>query len=179
MGSAFTSPRTKLFAWVIVVDLIVIMGVAFPVAPINTSEPMFTFREYPVETDKCVYRWFDLERGNRINVEFTCDNDVNAYVFTRDQFTSFSDGVDIGNVDSSLMTASGKLDKRVTWSGTYFFVIHNPNNSPTDIIYSHGTGTTTTRVTLFQILRAHWLSTREIDADPFYKTGKISPLSNS
>ena len=175
MGRLFTSPRTRLFLAIIMVDLIIILGTAFPVIPVSSSEVMFVLRDYDLENRTYVYRWFELEDGNKIHIDFTTDREVNAYLFTKNQFTSYSNVEDGPSLDSSIMVDSGKLDKKVKSSGTYFFVIHNPSNRSTEIIYSKGTGSDIVKVTLAQIIRGYWHAPEETETFPYFKSVRDSP----
>lgn len=163
MGRLFTSPRTKLFLVIIMVDLLIILGTAFPVIPVSSSEVMFVLEGYLFENRTYLYRWFDLEEGNRVHIDFTTDREVNAYLFTKNQFTHYSNVEDGPSLDSSMKVESGKLDKNVKSSGTYFFVIHNLSTRPAEIIYSKGTGSTVVKVTLAQILKSYWFTPEETE----------------
>jgi len=175
MGRLFTSPRTKIFISIIIIDLIVILGTAFPVIPVSSSEVMFVLKDQSLETGTYVYRWFQLERGNRVHIDFTSDREVNAYLFDKNQFTEYSNVEQGPSLDSSLMVESGTLDKTVNAPGTYFFVIYNPNDSPTELIYSQGTGSTTMRVTFTQILRGLISAHEDTEVLPYYKNVRNSP----
>ena len=120
MGLSRASPVTKLFLAVIMVDLIIIGSIVLPVVPVSSSEVMFVLRDHTLENGTYVYRWFDLEEGNSVRIDFTSKLEVNAYLFTKNQFTNYSN-VEYGpSLDSSIMVEAGKLEKKVKSSGTYF-----------------------------------------------------------
>lgn len=83
MGRLFTSPRTRLFLAIIMVDLIIILDTAFPVIPVSSSEVMFVLQDHSLENRTYVYRWFKLEAGNKIHIDFTTNHEVNAHPFTK------------------------------------------------------------------------------------------------
>ena len=131
---------------------------------------MFVLKDVSLDKGTYEYRWFDLEVGNSIHIDFTASQKVNAYIFSKSQFTEYSNGEYGPSLDSSINAESGKLDKRVMSSGTYFFVIHNLSDHPADLIYSQGTGSVTEKVTFIQILRGFMGSPKETETDPYYQT---------
>ena len=179
MGRLFTSPRTKLFLIIIVRDLFVIISTAFPVIPVSSSEVMFVLKDISLENGTYAYRWFDLEAGNSIHIDFTASREVDAYIFSKTQFTDYSN-VEYGpSLDSSLNVESGKLDKTARSSGTYFFLIHNLSGSPAEVIYSKGTGNNIVKVTFVQILKGLMAIPEETGTTPYYQTVRNSPGKSS
>ncbi len=175
MGRLFTSPRTKLFLTIIVIDLFEIISTAFPVIPLSSNEIMFVLKDVNLENGTYAYRWFNLEKGNSIHIDFTASREVDAYIFSKSQFTEYSN-VEYGpSLDSSKSVESGKLYKTVRASGTYFFVVHNLNEQSVDLIYSKGTGNIIVKVTFVQILRDLMSSPEETEVFPYFKNVRNSP----
>ena len=175
MGRYRPSRVIKLFLAVIMVDLIVIGSIVLPVVPVSSSEVMFVLRDHRLDNGTYVYRWFDLEEGENIRVDFTSQREVNAYIFTKNQFTNYSNVEDGPSLDSSMMVEAGKLETKVKSSGTYFFVVHNPSGHSTELIYSKGTGSTVERVTLAQVIKGYWPTSEETGSLPYFKSVRDNP----
>jgi hypothetical protein len=61
----------------------------------------------------------------------------------------------------------GKLDCEIPTSGTYFFVVDNPHDEPTDCVFIQGTWSVTVRIILPQSLREYWFGSMLNDIVPF------------
>ncbi len=156
VGQHFTSKTTRLFLCLILVDLMVICGMVFPVVPCSSNTVMFEISNLPLSPHENDYQWFDLNTGDTVRIEVVSDTEIEAYLFTEEQFIKYADGQPYSQMDKIPGKESGVLNGLAISKGVYFFVISNPNNSPVQIIHTRGTGVVLHRVTLAQIIRERY-----------------------
>ena len=155
MGTRFSSPVTRNFLCLILVDLMVISACIFPVVPVNSSEVLFELKDCDVKTGEFVYRWFDIGKGQEVQIDYWCDGDVEAYLLTRSQFTGYTPDTETESLKTLHMTPTGRISMEFDEPGVYFFMIKNPGEEDINIIFSQCTGSTIERVTIMQKVKEY------------------------
>lgn len=156
VGQHFTSKTTRLFLCLILVDLAVISAMIFPVVPCSSNTVMFEVSNQSLKANEYDYQWFELTTGDTVRIEILSDTEIEAYLFTEEQFVKYADGQPYSQVDSISGKESGMLSGLAISKGNYFFVISNTNDSPAKLIHTRGTGVVFHRVTLSQIIRERY-----------------------
>ncbi len=167
MGQMFSSRRVKLALALIMLDVVVMGCLVYPVVPVSSSAVMFELKGYTVDDNEFVYRWFKMDRGNKVHVDFWCDKDVDTYLFSEKQFTDFATEGTLDSMASLNLMDKGKLESGIPSSGTYFFVVDNPHDEPAKVVFVQGTGSITERITLAQSLKEYWFGSMLNDLVPF------------
>ncbi len=167
MDSMFSSRRVKLALALIMLDVVVMGALVFPIVPVNSSAIMFELKGHTLKGNKFVYRWFKMVGGDKVRIDFWCDKDVDTYLFSESQFTSFATDGTLDSMASMNMMGKGKLSSSISSPGTYFFVVDNPSDEPTEVVFVQATGSLTERITLAQSLREYWFGSMLNDIVPF------------
>ncbi len=147
MGQMLFSRKVKLALALIMLDVVVMGCLVFPVVPVSSSDVMFELKGYTVEDNEFVYRWFKMDGGNKVHVDFWRNKDVDTYLFSEEQFTDFANDGTLDSMVSLNLMDKGKLDCEIPTSGTYFFVVDNPHDEPAECVFIQGTCSVTVRIT--------------------------------
>jgi hypothetical protein len=167
MGPIFSSRRVRLALALIMLDVVVMGCLVFPVFPVSSSAVMFELKSHTLKGEKFVYRWFKMEGGDKVRVDFWCDKDVDTYIFSESQFTSFATDGTLDSMASMNLMDKGKLVTGISSPGTYFFVVDNPHEEPAEVVFAQATGSLTERITLAQSLKEYWFGDMLNDIVPF------------
>jgi len=167
MGPMFSSRRVKLALALIMLDVVVMGCLVFPIISVSSSAVMFELKGHTLKGNVFVYRWFKMEGGDKVRVDFWCDKDVDTYLFSESQFTSFATHGPLESMASMNLMDKGKPSSSISSPGTYFFVVDNPHDEPAEVVFAQATGSLTERITLAQSLKEYWFGDMLNDIVPF------------
>ena len=179
MGPMFSSRKVKLAIALILLDVVVMGSIFVPVIPVRSSRVIFEMKGHDVDDNDFEYRWFKMDGGNKVHVDFWCDKDVDTYLFSEKKFTDFATTGTLDSMASLNLMDKGKLDSKIPSSGTYFFVVDNPHDEPAEVVFVQGTGSVTERITLAQSLREYVFGSMLDDLIPFLRMVRDKPGKGS
>ena len=139
---------------VVVIVVIAIGAIVLPIIPITQSETIIQIYDQSLQSGYYTWREFAVEDGSKVNIEFRCSGEVNAYLFTLNQFTNFQNIGEEDNINSLKSVESGIIDQTLDSGGIYYFVLFNPGDHSNTIHSTTGISRLDLKVTLLQkILR--------------------------
>lgn len=103
---------------------------AVPVTQQTTATaPVFVIGQTTLQPNYYQDSSAQLSTGTDVGVSYSSDDTVDVYVFSSSQFTQYqTSGTTDPNVASQTGLTSGTLGFHVSFSDTYYLVLHNPHN---------------------------------------------------
>jgi hypothetical protein len=122
----------------------------------STNEQVLDIGQLILKPNYYEYSSNYLNVGSDVQVSWTTDNHVDAYVFNSAEYNSYAaSGTTSPNIASQTNTGSGTLAFQVLIADTYYFVLHNPNTgflgflTENDTVSASGSATFQTETTVY------------------------------
>ena len=111
---------------ILVSGVIIFGALVVPFFTVPVSETVIdVFFPPPVFSRQYTWWDFSIEDGSTVIIYYLCDSEINAYLFTENQFNNFQNVGENLCIDSNKHEVSGTITQYLESGGNYVFVISN------------------------------------------------------